>query len=130
MVPGCHSLYNVIRVRCSESIVKKNVIKYYYIWSYHRKTPFATGANDPPATILSRIGTGEIDVTSGNWAYVSEPAKTLVRKMLNVDSAKRPFAKDIAQCHWLQSRHLLPSQAHPIEYPSSLKVMLFNNTKE
>jgi serine/threonine protein kinase len=87
-----------------------------------RKTPFATGANDPPATILSRIGTGEIDVSSGNWGYVSDSAKTLVRKMLDVDPGKRPTAKDVAHCLWIQNRHSLPSQSHPIEYPASLKV--------
>lgn len=72
--------------------------------------------------ILSRIGTGEIDVTSGNWTNVSESAKSIVRKMLDVDPAKRPFAKDIAHCLWLKNRNLLPSQALAIEYPSSLKV--------
>lgn len=43
-----------------------------------RVTPFANGPNDTPNDILARIGEGEFDLVSGNWANVSNLAKVML----------------------------------------------------
>jgi len=85
------------------------------------KTPFSTGANDTPATILARIGTGEIDVSSGNWSHISEAAKALVTRMLDVDPRRRPTAQQVVTHSWIQNRDTLPSHSIPIDCPPTLK---------
>ena len=52
-------------------------------------TPFATGPNDKPQDILTRIGEGKFTLSGGNWDSVSPAAKDLVKKMLHVDPQQR-----------------------------------------
>lgn len=44
----------------------------------------------------------------GNWSCVSSPAKDLVRKMLDLDPAKRLTAAQVIAHSWIQQRHSLP----------------------
>ena len=37
--------------------------------------PFANGPSDSPEVILKRIGEGNLDLETGNWASVSREAK-------------------------------------------------------
>jgi p90 ribosomal S6 kinase len=84
------------------------------------KTPFATGGTDTPATILSRIGTGSVDITSGSWSHVSGAAKDLVSRMLAVDPARRPSAVQVVNHPWIQNRYSLPSQTVQVDCQSSV----------
>ena len=43
--------------------------------------PFANGPTDSPEVILKRIGEGNLDLESGNWASVSREAKVSERQM-------------------------------------------------
>lgn len=65
------------------------------------KTPFASTPDDSPEMILSRIGSGYIDLSSGHWENVSHEVKDLLRKMLHIVPQKRPLAAQIL-CHpWM-----------------------------
>lgn len=44
----------------------------------------------------------------GNWNHVSSPAKDLVRKMLDLDPAKRLTTAQVIAHPWIQQRHSLP----------------------
>lgn len=44
-----------------------------------RYTPFATGPNDDMEQILTRIETGTLDMSAGNWKHVSVSAKVCER---------------------------------------------------
>lgn len=71
-------------------------------------TPFATGPTDSAEAILHRIGEANYDLVSGNWNTVSSPAKDLVRKMLDLDPAKRLTTAQVIAHPWIQQRHALP----------------------
>lgn len=44
----------------------------------------------------------------GNWNHVSAPAKDLVRKMLDLDPAKRLTTAQVIAHPWILQRHTLP----------------------
>jgi p90 ribosomal S6 kinase len=69
------------------------------------QTPFASGPEDTPEDILSRIGQGKYNVNTGNWITVSQEAKDLVRCMLELDPARRITAAQIMSHPWLTSRN-------------------------
>ncbi|XP_046440835.1 ribosomal protein S6 kinase 2 beta-like [Daphnia pulex] len=71
-------------------------------------TPFANGPHDSADAILHRIGEANYDLISGNWNHVSSPAKDLVRKMLDLDPAKRLTTAQVVAHPWIQQRHTLP----------------------
>ncbi|EFX78935.1 ribosomal protein S6 kinase-like protein [Daphnia pulex] len=71
-------------------------------------TPFANGPHDSADAILHRIGEANYDLISGNWNHVSSPAKDLVRKMLDLDPAKRLTTAQVVAHSWIQQRHTLP----------------------
>ena len=74
-----------------------------FFCAFFRKTPFANGADDTPEEILRRIGEGKFDLCGGNWNSVSESAKDLVRRMLDVEPSNRPTAVQVLAHAWMRS---------------------------
>lgn len=71
--------------------------------------PFATGPNDSPNMILSRISSGRIDLEEGVWKTISQEAKDLLRLMLHVAPSKRPTASQLVHHPWLSpGKHTTP----------------------
>lgn len=71
-------------------------------------TPFATGNENSPKKILQRIGSGVVDMNSGNWRNVSFQAKDLVQKMLHADPKRRICISDVLAHIWITDRDKLP----------------------
>jgi len=69
------------------------------------ETPFASGPEDSPEDILQRIGKGQYDMSSGNWSTVSNLAKDIVTKMLDVNPARRLTTQQILAHPWMTSRN-------------------------
>ena len=69
------------------------------------QTPFASGPEDSADDILQRIGKGQYDMDSGNWVSVSNLAKDLVTKMLDVNPSKRLTTNQILTHPWMTSRN-------------------------
>lgn len=65
------------------------------------KTPFASTPNDSPEIILSRIGSGQVDLEAGKWQMISSEVKDLIRQMLHIVPQKRPTASQILRHPWL-----------------------------
>eukprot|EP00794_Sanderia_malayensis_P000599 gene598-1260_t len=74
------------------------------------KTPFASGHQDDPHKILQRIEDGNVSLTGGNWDAITDLAKDLVRRMLNIDPGRRLTAAQILTHPWLRNRHSLPDK--------------------
>lgn len=71
-------------------------------------TPFATGNENSPKKILEKIGSGMVDISSGNWRNISFQAKDLVQKMLHPDPKRRICISDVLAHIWITDRHKLP----------------------
>ena len=69
------------------------------------ETPFASGPEDSPEDILQRIGKGQYDMNSGNWLSVSDLAKDMVTRMLDVNPGKRLTTRQILSHNWMTSRN-------------------------
>uniref|UniRef100_A0A8C6JML8 Ribosomal protein S6 kinase n=1 Tax=Melopsittacus undulatus TaxID=13146 RepID=A0A8C6JML8_MELUD len=74
-------------------------------------TPFVNDPSDTPEEILSRIGSGELRISGGNWDTVSDMAKDLVSKMLHVDPHQRLTVEQVLQHPWITQKNSLP-QSH------------------
>lgn len=74
------------------------------------RTPFATGPEDTPTMILSRIGEGSITMTGGTWDNVTDLAKDLLRRLLHVDPAQRLSAGQALQHPWLRNKSSIPDR--------------------
>ena len=85
-----------------------STVKSIHTHTQYRSTPFATGPEDTPKKILSRIGEGKISLTGGNWDSVSQSAKDLVLRMLHVDPMQRWTAAQVLSHSWITSRDSLP----------------------
>lgn len=72
-------------------------------------TPFAAGGENSPRKILQRIGSGVVDMSSGNWRNVSFQAKDLVQKMLHADPKRRICISDVLAHIWITERAKLPA---------------------
>lgn len=75
------------------------------------KTPFASTPNDSPDMILSRIGSGKVDLETGKWPMISEEVKELLRQMLHIVPQRRPTALQILKHPWLSRSRLLYNQS-------------------
>ncbi|PIO59260.1 kinase domain protein, partial [Teladorsagia circumcincta] len=73
------------------------------------QTPFAMGPNDPADEILKRVGEGRVTMEGKAWEDISDNAKDLVRKLLDVDASRRPAAKQILQHPWITHRNSIPA---------------------
>jgi len=58
------------------------------------QTPFNISESDSEENILKKLNNDELKLTGGNWDFVSDLAKELLRKMLTFDVNKRPTAKE------------------------------------
>ncbi|CAL2029055.1 unnamed protein product [Caenorhabditis brenneri] len=83
-------------------------------------TPFAMGPNDTPDQILQRVGDGKISMTHPVWDTISEDAKDLVKKMLNVDPNRRVSAKQAKQHKWIGQKDVLPDRPIQEEHVGAL----------
>lgn len=72
-------------------------------------TPFANGTETSPKKILQRIGSGVVDMSSGNWRNISFQAKDLVQKMLHPDPKRRFCISDVLAHIWITDRIKLPA---------------------
>lgn len=72
-------------------------------------TPFASGKESSPKKILQRIGSGIVDMSSGNWRTISFQAKDLVQKMLHADPKRRIGISDVLNHIWITERGKLPA---------------------
>ena len=45
---------------------------------------------------------GKYDITEGSWKAISEEAKSLIKKMLDVDYSRRISAKDALADNWFK----------------------------
>jgi len=72
-------------------------------------TPFATGNENSPKRILERIGSGVVEMSSGNWRNISFQAKDLVQKMLHADPKRRICIADVLAHVWITDRAKLPN---------------------
>jgi len=82
--------------------------------------PFATGNENSPRRILQKIGTGVVDMSSGNWRHISFQAKDLVQKMLHADPKRRIRVSDVLAHIWITDRDKLPNTKlnHEVELKS------------
>ncbi|GIY83752.1 ribosomal protein S6 kinase 2 alpha [Caerostris extrusa] len=85
-------------------------------------TPYVTGANDNREKILARLEAGRMNMSTGNWRYISEVAKDLVRKMLDLNPKNRCSAADILSHEFICSRYLLPNTRLQFDDLRSVKV--------
>lgn len=72
-------------------------------------TPYTTSQNDTPNTILKRISESKLDLTNGNWANISNLAKSLTQKMLYIDPKKRYRADDVLKDDFIELKKFLPT---------------------
>ncbi|CAD6186214.1 unnamed protein product [Caenorhabditis auriculariae] len=79
-------------------------------------TPFAMGPHDTAEEILKRVGDGRVRMEAPAWATISDSAKDLVRKLLDVDPNRRLTAKQILQHPWIQRRDVLSDNANPKDH--------------
>jgi len=66
------------------------------------KTPFANGPTDSPDEILKRINGSKFQLDSGHWASVSNDAKSLVKKMLDIEPRNRPTTAQVCLHPWMK----------------------------
>lgn len=94
------------------------------------KTPFASSPNDSPEMILTRIGSGHIDLESGVWSTISSDAKDLIRQMLHIVPNRRPTAAQILRHPWIVQQTQYNSHTQPMEIPStgSTNAMICDST--
>lgn len=76
------------------------------------RCPFSTAPTDDPQKILSRIGSGKLDLESQAWRNVSPEAKCLVTDMLHIAPQRRPTAAQLVKHPWVQSRVLQYQAQH------------------
>jgi p90 ribosomal S6 kinase len=72
------------------------------------ETPFDVTENDTPEVVLKKLNSNKMKLSGGNWDYVSEQAKDLLKQMLNFDSSKRPTAKNVLCHNWIKDGNNLP----------------------
>lgn len=72
-------------------------------------TPFGTASDNSPKKILQQIGSGVVDMSSGNWRNISFQAKDLVQKMLHADPKRRIEISDVLAHIWITDRVKLPN---------------------
>ncbi|KAG9510039.1 Ribosomal protein S6 kinase alpha-1, partial [Fragariocoptes setiger] len=84
-------------------------------------TPFANGTYNTPERILDRIGSGQVDMSSGNWRNVSMHAKDLVQRMLHVDPRVRITINDVLAHPWITDKEMLSKTNLRYEDISSIK---------
>ena len=88
------------------------------------RTPFALSDDDSPEKILERIGKGEFELSGRVWENISNPAKDLIKCMLDVDPRKRITAQKILSHPWITRRDSLNSSKLERKNKSSIKKMV------
>ncbi|CAL1285721.1 unnamed protein product [Larinioides sclopetarius] len=71
-------------------------------------SPFVAGPDDDIENILSKLESGEIDMSTDNWRCVSDTAKDLVKKMLDQNPKNRYRAADVLNHDFIRARFFLP----------------------
>uniref|UniRef100_A0A3P8VZX2 Ribosomal protein S6 kinase n=1 Tax=Cynoglossus semilaevis TaxID=244447 RepID=A0A3P8VZX2_CYNSE len=81
-------------------------------------SPFASSADDKADVILTRIGSGLLMTTGGNWELVSDGVKDIVAKMVHVDPHQRLTASQVLHHPWITDRDQLsekPLSRHDVD---------------
>ena len=73
-------------------------------------TPFGIAPADTHEEVLAKLNTGVIGLDTKNWSYITEPAKELIRAMLNLDSNSRPAAAQVLNHPWIRDGKSLPAE--------------------
>ncbi|GAU98029.1 hypothetical protein RvY_09232 [Ramazzottius varieornatus] len=66
------------------------------------KSPYASGPNDKPESILLRIESGVLPFHGSAWSHISAEAKDLVTNMLHADPGRRPTARQLLMHPWMK----------------------------
>jgi serine/threonine protein kinase len=90
----------------------------------YSKPPFSLSAEDPTEVLLQRISESKINTEDGNWRHISQDAKDLIRRMLNLDPRQRINAQGILRNPWLANMDSLPDLKLNLNDPDSMKVDL------
>jgi len=85
------------------------------------KMPFKLNAESTPEELLSQISESKINFDEGNWKQVSNEAKDLLKKMLNLDPRLRISATNILKHTWLTNISQLPEQKLAVVQDDSVK---------
>ncbi|KAI5715830.1 ribosomal protein S6 kinase alpha-2 isoform X2 [Diaphorina citri] len=88
------------------------------------QTPFVNGPNEKPTDILHKIIDSKLDLNSGNWTSISNEAKHLIRKILNINPNLRPTAKQVLQHPWIVNRDMLPMNRILIQDTNIIKSVM------
>lgn len=73
------------------------------------QTPFHISETDSEEDILKKLNNDDLKLIGGNWDFVSDLAKDLLKQMLTFDVNKRPSAKDVLNHDWIKNGHALPN---------------------
>lgn len=80
--------------------------------------------NYTPEFLLSRINETKINFDEGNWKHVSNEAKDLVKRMLNLDPRQRISASNILKHPWFLNTDNLPDIKLALKATENVKTHL------
>jgi len=92
--------------------------------------PFDPSGDAPEAQILARVATGEYDKSSKEYINLSEPAKDLIRHLLDPDPQRRYTATQTLEHPWLTTANLSQQPMSPelVGKLSGFRVLTFIKT--
>jgi ribosomal protein S6 kinase alpha-1/2/3/6 len=85
------------------------------------RPPFIINQDATTESILSKISESRINLEDGNWKLVSNEAKDLLSKMLNLDPRQRINAQGILKHSWIVRADSLPDFKLSLNDPASVK---------
>ncbi|KAI5639474.1 protein kinase domain-containing protein [Phthorimaea operculella] len=77
------------------------------------RTPFASTGDDTPEAILARIESGKVELSTGIWRTVSNEAKNVIRRMLQLEPSLRPRAQDLLREPWFTNNGVMDTASSP-----------------
>jgi serine/threonine protein kinase len=73
-------------------------------------SPFNIAPEDSHEEIIKKLNSGELNLDSKIWNYVSNQAKDLIKRMLTFDARSRPSATSVLGHSWIVDGKKLPEQ--------------------
>lgn len=90
--------------------------------NFFRKLPFKLNQEDSTEMLLSRLNEAKVNFDEGNWKHVSNEAKDLVKKMLNLDPRHRISSSNILKHPWITNIDNLPDFKLSIQDGENVRV--------